>query len=73
MIKFLTILKEKFPGILEEYKRTYQEIKTKQKVSISPLIDREYMEVDHPEIAPLLKKLEEMGFYFFYLSPPIIF
>lgn len=62
MIRFLTILEEKFPSILEDYKKAYAERETNPLVSQSPLINRASIQIDHPDLVPHLKKLEEMGY-----------
>ena len=62
MVRFLTILQDNFPEILEDYKRVYAEREADPRISQSPIIDRRYMQIDHSELAPHLKKLEEMGY-----------
>lgn len=62
MIKFIGILKNKFPEILENYKKRDAEIQANPHVSRSPVINRKYMETENPEIKQYLEKLEEMGF-----------
>jgi len=59
MVRFLTILRDKFPEILEDYKRLYEK---REAIGQSPVIDRRYIQTDHPDLAPHLKKLEELGF-----------
>lgn len=61
MIRFLNILKEKYPDILADWQRQHDENKKNPRMSVSDLIDRRYMP-DDPEIQEYLKKLEEMGF-----------
>ncbi|PIP65784.1 hypothetical protein COW95_00015 [Candidatus Peregrinibacteria bacterium CG22_combo_CG10-13_8_21_14_all_49_11] len=62
MVRFLTILQEKFPDILEDWKRGYAEREANPSISQTPPIDRSSMQTNHPDIAPHLKRLEEMGF-----------
>ena len=61
MVRFLGILKEKYPNILAEWQRQRDEDKKNPSMSVSDLIDRRYIP-EHPDLAPHLKKLEEMGF-----------
>lgn len=61
MIRFLTILKEKYPDILVDWQIQHEEKKNNPRISVSDLIDRKYMG-DDPEIQVYLKRLEEMGF-----------
>ena len=62
MIRFLTILQDKFPEVLEDWKQAYQKKGEDPKTSQSPLIDRKYIETENPEIKPYLEKLEAMEF-----------
>jgi hypothetical protein len=62
MVRFLTILRDKFPEILEDYKRAYAEKEADPRISQSPIIDRRYIQTDHSDLAPQLQKLEELGF-----------
>lgn len=62
MVRFLTILRDKFPEILKDYKRAYAEREANPRIGQSPVIDRRYTQVDHPDLAPHFKKLEELGF-----------
>ena len=62
MVRFLTILRDKFPEILEDYKRAYAEREANPRIRQIPVIDRRYIQVDHPDLAPHLEKLEKMGF-----------
>lgn len=62
MVRFLTILRDKFPEILEDYKRGYAEREANPRINQDPLINRKYIQTDHPDLAPHLKKLEELGF-----------
>lgn len=61
MIRFLGILKEKYPDILAEWQRQYAADKNNPRMSVPELIDRRYIP-QHPELDRYLKKLEEMGF-----------
>ncbi len=61
MIRFLGILKEKYPDILADWQRQHEEDKNNPSMSVSELIDRRYMPEDS-EVEGYLKKLEEMGF-----------
>jgi hypothetical protein len=61
MIRFLGILKEKYPDILEDWRRQHQEDKDNPNMYVSELIDRKQIP-DDPEIQRYLEKLEEMGF-----------
>jgi len=62
MIRFLTILKNEFPKVLESWNQTYQEKEKDPRISQSPLIDRRYIDRENSELKPYLTKLEEMGF-----------
>ena len=62
MVRFLTILRDKFSEILEDYKRAYAGREANPRISQSPIIDRRYIQADHPDLAPHLEKLEELGF-----------
>ncbi len=62
MVRFLTILDSKFPEILQEWREEFDKREANPRVSQNPLINRSSIPVDHPELAPHLKKLEEMGF-----------
>lgn len=61
MIRFLGILQEKYPDILEAWQKQHEEDKQDPRMSVSELIDRRYIP-EHPDLLPYLKKLEEMGF-----------
>lgn len=61
MIRFLGILKEKYPDVLTEWQRQHEEDKKNPNMSVSELIDRRYIP-KHSDLQPHLKKLEEMGF-----------
>ena len=61
MVRFLGILKEKYPDILAEWQRQHDEDKKNPNMRVGELIDRQYIPQD-PELEPHLKKLEEMGF-----------
>jgi len=62
MVRFLTILRDKFPEILADYKREYAVKESDPRRSQAPIINREYIAKNNPEAAPYLKKLEELGF-----------
>lgn len=61
MVRFLGILKERYPDILAEWQRQREEDKKNPSVYVTDLIDRRYIPQD-PDLEPHLKKLEEMGF-----------
>ncbi|MFA5248880.1 MAG: hypothetical protein WC415_06755 [Patescibacteria group bacterium] len=61
MIRFLGILKEKYPDILAEWQRQRDEDKKNPCTPVSDLINREYIPQD-PKLEPYLKRLEEIGF-----------
>lgn len=62
MVRFLTILRDKFPKILEEYKRAYAEREANPRIRQSPIIDQRSIQINHPDLAPYLQKLKELGF-----------
>lgn len=61
MIRFLGILKEKYPDILANWQRQHDENKKNPNMRVGEMIRREYIP-QHPDLEPHLKKLEEMGF-----------
>jgi hypothetical protein len=61
MIRFLGILKEKYPDVLADWQRQHEENKKNPRMLVPDLIDRRHMP-DDPGIEGYLKKLEEMGF-----------
>lgn len=61
MVRFLGILKEKYPDILADWQRQYGGYKNNPRMGVTELIDRRYMPED-PEVEGYFKKLEEMGF-----------
>ncbi len=61
MVRFLGILKERYPDILAEWQRQRDEDKKNPNMSVPDLINRSYIP-EHPDLEPYLKKLEEMGF-----------
>lgn len=61
MVRFLGILKERYPDILAEWQRKHDEDKKNPMMSVSELIQREYIP-EHPDLEPHLKKLADMGF-----------
>jgi hypothetical protein len=61
MIKFLSILKEKYPNILADWQRQHDEDKKNPNIRVGEIIDRTNIP-QHPDLEPYLKKLEEMGF-----------
>ena len=62
MVRFLAILRDRFPEILEDYKRGYAKREADPRIRQSPKIDRRHIQTDHPDLAPHLQKLEELGF-----------
>lgn len=61
IIRFLGILKNKYPDIIAEWKNKHEEDKANPMVSVSDLIERSRIP-KIPEFEPYIKKLEEMGF-----------
>ncbi len=61
MIRFLGILKEKYPDILADWQRQHDENKRNPKKVVGEMIERKYIPKD-PDLDLHLKKLEEMGF-----------
>lgn len=61
MVRFLGILKERYPDILAEWQRQREKDKETPNMSVSDLIDRRSLP-EHPDLESHLKKLEEMGF-----------
>ncbi len=61
MVRFLGILKEKYPDTLARWQKQHDEDNKNPNMSVSNLIDRRYIP-EHPDLQPHLKKLEEMGF-----------
>lgn len=61
MVLYLGILQDKYPDILNAWKRRHEEDKRNPKISVAELIDRRYIKKS-PNLEPYLKKLEEMGF-----------
>jgi hypothetical protein len=61
MIRFLTILKEKYPNILEAWQKRHDEDKKNPMMGVSELIEREHIPA-LPEFEPYIKQLTEMGF-----------
>ncbi|MEI7690699.1 MAG: hypothetical protein WCI63_03680 [bacterium] len=61
MIRFLGILKEKYPDILADWQRQHDEDKANPRMRVTDIIEREYIP-QHPDLDHHLKKLEEMGF-----------
>jgi len=61
MIRFLGILKEKYPDILADWQTQHDEDKKNPSMRVSELIDRRHIP-EHPELQGHLKKLQEMGF-----------
>ena len=61
MIRFLSLLKEKYPDVLTSWQKQRGEEKKDPRTSVPDLINREYIP-RHPDLEPYLKKLEEMGF-----------
>ena len=61
MVRFLSILKEKYPDILLSWQRQHEEDKKNPRMRVGELIEREHIP-QHSDLEPYLKKLEEMGF-----------
>lgn len=61
MVRFISILQEKYPEILLGWRKKYYEDKKNPRISRSEMIQREYIP-EHPDFEPYLKRLEEMGF-----------
>ena len=61
MVRFLGILKEKYPDILADWQRQHDEDKRNPNMRVGEIIDRESIP-QHSDLDPHLKKLEEMGF-----------
>jgi hypothetical protein len=61
MIKFLNILKEKYPDILAEWQQKHEENTQNPNMRVPELVDRRYIP-EHPDLVPYLEKLQEMGF-----------
>lgn len=62
MIRFLSILKNRFPQILNEWKQEFDKREADPRVSQRPLIDRSSIDVQHPDLVSYLSELEKMGF-----------
>lgn len=62
MIRFLSILKNRFPQILNEWKQEFNKREADPRVSQRPLIDRSSIDVQHPNLIGYLSELEKMGF-----------
>ncbi len=62
MIRFLKILKENYPLVLEDYNKHYQEREQDPKCHQSPLIDRDKIPQNNQQIQTYLHELESMGF-----------
>jgi len=61
MVRFLGILKEKYPDILDGWQKNINELKKDPNMYITDLIDRENIP-KHPDLEPHLEKLAKMGF-----------
>jgi hypothetical protein len=61
MIRFLGILKDKYPDILSKWQERHERDKKDPRMYVSELIPRKDIP-EHPDLEPYLKKLEEMGF-----------
>ena len=61
MVRFITILKEKYPEILAEWKRYDEEERKDPNIVVGEIIDRKYIP-KHEDLELYLKKLEELGF-----------
>ena len=62
MIRFITILKDKFPEILENWQKKYQEKENDPSICQTPPINREYIPSDIPELSGYLSELKKLGF-----------
>lgn len=62
MVRFLDILGNKFPEVVEAYQKRDVEIQADPTVFRPPIIDRRYIQTENPELKPYLAKLEKMGF-----------
>jgi hypothetical protein len=61
MVRFLGILKDKYPDILADWQRQHDEDKSNPNMRVGEIIERKYIP-DDPVLRPYLMKLEEMGF-----------
>lgn len=61
MFRFVTILKEKYPDILSEWKRADEEDRKDPYVTVGEIVDRKFIPKD-AELEPYLEKLKELGF-----------
>ncbi len=61
MVRFLQILKTKYPEIVEDYWTEYNRREADPRCRQNPLIDRNYIP-DHQDLKPHLAELERLGF-----------
>jgi len=62
MVRFLSILKQKFPHVLENWKKWYEQWEADSNISNVSLIDRSSYDTNNLEIEQYLKQLEKIGF-----------
>jgi len=60
-VRFINILKDKYPNILTDWQKKHDEYKKNPNIAVSEIIDRKYIP-DNPDFEYHLKKLSEMGF-----------
>lgn len=61
LVRFLGILKEKYPDILAEWQRDRDERRKNPNERVGEIVERKYIP-QHPDFVPHLTKLEKMGF-----------
>ncbi len=61
IIKFLQLLQNKYPAILDEWKNQREELMKTRNISFSEFVDRKHIP-DDPELKEYLVQLSEMGF-----------
>jgi hypothetical protein len=62
LTQFLAILQKRYPALLEKWQETNARHKANPNMRISPLVDREALNGQDPEIAQHLLQLTQMGF-----------
>jgi hypothetical protein len=62
LIRFLSILIEKYPELLVKWKQQLEEDRADPTIGVSELVDRENWETDNEEINQYLSQLEKMGY-----------
>lgn len=62
MLRFLTILQERFPKVINDWKRERQEREKNPRMNQLPLIDRNSIQTENLELKTCLEKLELIGF-----------